>query len=153
MKAVVKQDIIVHITERGDTEIGKLPKGVGLERLRWDGTKVVDLADLDEIWVEHKNGAFILHAVEVPGSQLVKMHYRDRKRLTMDKGKIRLLTDEELQEKREREQALATIKKLSAETDHTKVDEEVDSIFPQFTKEQRAFLKKLYKAVVAQAKL
>jgi len=97
MKAVLENDIIVHITERGDTEIGQIPKGVGLERLRWDGKKVVDLADLDQIWVEERNGVFILHAVEVPGAQKVSMTYADRKKLTRDADLIRLKSVNEIE--------------------------------------------------------
>lgn len=96
MKAILEKDIIIHITERGDIEIGKLPRGVGLERLRWDGEKIVDLADLDQIWVEEKNGVFILHAIEVPNAQKVIMTYADRKRLVKDAGLIRLKTQEEM---------------------------------------------------------
>lgn len=97
MKAILKNDIIIHVTERGDTEIGKLPKGVGLERLRWDGERVVDLADLAQIWVEERNGAFVLHAVEVQNAQKVTMTYADRKRLVQDAGLIRLKTKEEIE--------------------------------------------------------
>ncbi|MBW2024363.1 MAG: hypothetical protein JRH08_00750 [Deltaproteobacteria bacterium] len=113
MRAVVDQDLIIHITERGDTEIGRLPKGVGLERLRWDGSKIVDLADLDKIWVECRNGVFILHAVEVPGSQLVKMKYADRKRLTKDGDKIRLKTAAEIEAEAKEEELKAKLSKLS----------------------------------------
>ena len=51
MKANLKEDIIVMLTENGSTEIGPLPKNVGLERLRFNGQRVVDLFDLtDGIW-------------------------------------------------------------------------------------------------------
>jgi len=113
MRAVLENDIIVHITERGDTEIGQIPKGVGLERLRWDGKKVVDLADLDQIWVEERNGVFILHAIEVPGTQKVSMTYADRKKLTRDADLIRLKSTNEI-EADGREQELKS--KISALT-------------------------------------
>jgi len=91
----------VHITERGDTEIGNIPKRlkrVGLERLRFDGRKVVDLAELSKIWVEPlSDGGFLLHAVEVPNSQLVDMQYDQRRLLTVDNGAIRVKTAAELQ--------------------------------------------------------
>ena len=41
MKAFVQDDLIISITEEGNTEIGSMPKGVGLERLRFDGEKVI----------------------------------------------------------------------------------------------------------------
>jgi len=156
MKAVVSQDIIVHITERGDTEIGKLPKGIGLERLRWDGSKVVDLAGLDEIWVECKNGAFILHAIEVPGSQLVRMTYKDRKRLTIEDGKIRLLTTGEIAEKQAEEKGKATdlrnlkhdFGQMIKNMDYSKVDKHIDNAFFNLTMAQKASLKWLYKTVL-----
>ena len=64
MRATVNQDVIVHVTPHGIAEIGNLPTGVGLERLRFDGKKIVDLASLDEIWVEPvPGGGTILHAI------------------------------------------------------------------------------------------
>jgi len=160
MKAIVDKDIIVHITERGDTEIGRLPRGVGLERLRWDGSKVVDLADLDEIWVEYKNGAFILHAIEVPRSQLVKMTYKDRKRLTVEDGKIRLLTAEEMAAKQTEEKDKAAdlrnlkhdFEQMTKNMDYSKLDKHIDNVFFNLTLTQKASLKWLYKTVLYLAK-
>lgn len=111
MKAVVREDIIVYLTEKGDTEIGEIPKGVGLERLRWDGEKVVDLAGLNQIWVREVNGVFELHAVKVNNSVLVDMAYADRKRLKVVPGNgIHVLTTEEISELKEKER----VKKLRA---------------------------------------
>jgi len=160
MKAIVDKDIIVHITERGDTEIGHLPRGIGLERLRWDGSKVVDLADLDKIWVEHKNEAFILHAIEVPGSQLVKMTYKDRKRLTVEDGKIRLLTAEEMAAKQAKEKDKAAdlrnlkhdFEQMTKNMDYSKLDKHIDNAFFNLTPTQKASLKWLYKTVLYLAK-
>jgi len=103
MKAFLKEDIILHITANGDTEIGDLVPKVGLERQRFDGTEMVDLINLDEMWVRHKGGdAFELHAVQVPNSQLVQMNYLDRKWLTKDDdGIIRVLTPLEREAKLE----------------------------------------------------
>lgn len=102
MKAVLDRDIILWITERGDTEIGSIPKGVGPERLRFNGTNVVDLADLSSIWVKHLGAnSFELHAIEVPGSQKVTMTYQDRKNLVMDNGTIRLKTVTEITAEKE----------------------------------------------------
>jgi len=100
MKAILDRDIIISITIKGDTEIGTIPaekKGVGLERLRFDGEKIVDLADLAELWVEAVAPNFVVfHAIEVPGSQKVTMTYQDRTRLTVDSGIIRLKTPAEI---------------------------------------------------------
>ena len=96
MKAILNHDIIIHITQKGDTEIGIIPpekKGIGLERLRFDGNKIVDLADLTEIWVEAVAPEFfVCHAIEVPESQKVAMTYQDRKKLIMENGDIRVKT-------------------------------------------------------------
>jgi len=97
MKAIIDRDIITYITPRGSIEIGSLPKGIGLERLRWDGEKIIDLADLESIWVGHD---LTLHAIEVPGSRLIEMNYRDRKRLINDAGSIRLKTIDDLESER-----------------------------------------------------
>lgn len=96
MKAVIDRDIVVAL-HAGDTEIGPLPPGVGIERLRWDGERLVDIGELSEIWVEHHAGGFRLHAVEVPGATLVPMTYRQRRRLTLNSGHPRLLTAEEIE--------------------------------------------------------
>jgi len=111
MRATLDKDIIVKIG--GPTEIGRLPKGVGLERLRFDGKKIIDLATLDEIWVEEKNGVFILHAIEVPGSQLVRMRYADRRKLVKDGNKIRLKTAEEIEAEAKEEELKAKLSRLS----------------------------------------
>jgi hypothetical protein len=95
MKATVDQDIIIRIGI-GDTEITAIPKGVGLERLRWDGYQVIDLMTLDTIWVEDVGGVFILHCIEVPAAQAVVMTYPDRKNLINDAGTYRLKTAQEL---------------------------------------------------------
>jgi hypothetical protein len=96
LKAILDQDKIVRITEDGDIEIGTMPKNVGIERLRFDGEKVVDLADLNEFWVVPINSGFDLHCIEVPNSQLVEMNYADRKYLRLNNSVIRLKTPEEV---------------------------------------------------------
>lgn len=99
MNAILDTDIIVGwaVGQEG-TEVGQPPKGVGLERLRFDGRLILDLMDLSEMWVEPvSGGGFVLHALEVPGSQLVKMSYADRRNLVMESGVIRVLTAAEIQ--------------------------------------------------------
>ena len=107
MRAVLDRDIIVHVTPQGDIEIGSIPPGVGLERLRFDGERLVDLAELSEIWVEPvPGGGHVLHAVEVPGSQLVTMRYADRKNLISENGTIRIKATQEVQAEKAAQQNL-----------------------------------------------
>jgi len=101
MKAILDRDIIVSLTPKGNIEIGTIPpekRGViGLERLRFDGTKIVDLADLSEFWVEAvAPDFFVLHCIKVPGSQQVVMTYQDRIHLMIENGLIRLKTPLEI---------------------------------------------------------
>lgn len=98
MKAILEHDHIRSVCVTDGLEIGDLPPGVGLERLRFDGQKVVDLAELKRIWVRDLGGgAYSLHAVELPSTQAVEMTYADRRRLTTtEQGIIRLLTQDEL---------------------------------------------------------
>jgi len=96
LKAFLDNDIIINITDRGDTEIGSLPVGIGMERLRFDGERVVDLADLNEFWVVPVGRGFELHCIEVPNSQLVQMNYADRKHLRNNGNAIRLKTIQEI---------------------------------------------------------
>lgn len=95
MKATLRADIIA-ATTHGDTEIGRLPAGVGIERLRWDGTQLIDLAEATTIHVRHLSGShYELHCIPVPNSQPVAMTWADRRKLTIVSGTIRLKTAEE----------------------------------------------------------
>ena len=94
MKVILDQDRIINFSDAG-IEIGTIPLGIDIRRLRWTGASLIDLNDLTEIWVEYKGGAFILHAIEVPGSQLVTMTYANRKDLKLDVNTIRLKTSDE----------------------------------------------------------
>lgn len=99
MKAILNEDMIVYIVERGNVEIGLIPKDVGLERLRFDGQKVIDLVTLSEMWVRIIGpGAFELHVIKVFASQLVTMGYGDRKNLTVENGIIRVKTSQEIKQ-------------------------------------------------------
>ena len=122
MRAILNNDIIVTLTMSATegTEIGSLPKGVGLERLRFDGTQVIDLISLTAIWVKHIGGtAFELHCVDIghyettyddegepDGTvfigtcQLVTMAYANRHVLTNENGIYRLKTLDELEAER-----------------------------------------------------
>jgi hypothetical protein len=96
MKATLREDIVVSVG-RGEVEIGPLPAGVGVERLRWDGGQLVDLATVELIHVRHLGGThFELHAVAVAGSQPVAMSYLNRRHLTVAEGIIRLKTQAEI---------------------------------------------------------
>lgn len=111
MLATVDRDIIT-VLGRGPVEIGDdFPRNVGLERLRWDGEKVVDLARLEGFWVENLMGMFLLHCVELPNTYFVTMRYADRKALTLNGGHPRLSTPEE----QANQQALAAIKAAKEE--------------------------------------
>lgn len=98
MKVIIhNHDRIKKISSTVGTEVGSLPKGVGLERIRWTGSKIVDLVELSSIWVERKNGAFVLHAIKIPYSQLVQMEYKDRKKLCIEDGIFKIKSDEQIQ--------------------------------------------------------
>jgi len=160
MKAILKDDIIIRITERGTTEIGTLPKGIGLERLRFNGTQIVDLADLSSIWIENQGGVFILHAIEVEESQQVEMTYNDRKRLMNANDGIRLRTLEEMDAQEAKEIAFsedmhslkADLIAMVEDLTYAKINKHIDSTFATLTEGQRQSLKKLYKVVLFLAK-
>ena len=98
MRAILNNDIIVQLTmsENEGVEIGDIPKDVGIERLRFDGVQVVDLADLSAFWVESVLGGFVLHCIEIPNSQYIEMSYADRKYLVYNSDTLRLKTQEEI---------------------------------------------------------
>jgi len=99
MLAILDNDIIIKLSIADGTEIGSLPSGVGLERLRFDGQDIIDLATLTSIWVcEPVFGFYELHVVPLPNSQLVAMTYSDRNRLITEVGIIRVKTIFEIDE-------------------------------------------------------
>jgi hypothetical protein len=97
-RAILKNDKIVRLTVDPDlgVEIGLLPKGVGWERLRWNGSELIDLADLTTFFVHR--GTFSLHATEQTNTEEVQMVYTDRLNLIKDPDTklIRVKTTEEL---------------------------------------------------------
>ncbi|MFA5436150.1 MAG: hypothetical protein WC372_08955 [Candidatus Neomarinimicrobiota bacterium] len=87
MRAILDGDRIVKLCIEGGVEIGKPPKGVGLERLRWDGKKLVDLATLTNLWVTiGKGGVPQLHASKLPGAIKVDASYKDRRKIRVENG-------------------------------------------------------------------
>ncbi|MHC4159728.1 MAG: hypothetical protein ACYSSO_11700 [Planctomycetota bacterium] len=98
MRAILNNDIIVSLVmnDTAGVEIGDIPKDIGIERLRFDGVQVVDLADLSAFWVESVLGGFVLHCIQVPSSQYIEMSYPDRKYLISNDGSLRLKTQEEI---------------------------------------------------------
>ncbi len=96
MKALLNNDIIVSVSNNGPDEIGALPKGIGLERLRFDGVQVIDLMTLSQIWVEYRDRSFYLHVVDIGNCQLVTMTYPLRNTLMVENGIFRLKTTAEL---------------------------------------------------------
>ena len=98
MRAIINGDIIVKVitSEINGINIGDIPKGVGLERLRWDGKEIVDLSELSTIYVEDINGVNILHCKNTGNCQKIEMKYNERKRLIKKNGVIKVKTDEEI---------------------------------------------------------
>lgn len=95
MQATIDRDLIV-VLGRGPVAIpDDYPRNVGLERLRWNGSAVVDLATLSGFWVEHKNGLFVLHCLSVPNATFIEMPYAARKLLYFD-GEIKVRTSEQV---------------------------------------------------------
>ena len=114
MKAILKEDTIIQLTIDRGVEVGNIPTGVSLERLRWDGSKLIDLMKLRTIHVRQlAENAFELHAVPVAGSRPVAMSYKDRKRLRAnEQGIIYIAPDEQLVEEKQTEQLKAAEVKL-----------------------------------------
>ena len=104
MRAILhNHDMIARVCGPDEgVEVGDKPAGVGLERLRFDGSQLVDIATLSEFYVVRRDGSWELHAIEVPGSQLVQMSHKQKWRLVNDGGTYRLKTDDELLEEAKR---------------------------------------------------
>jgi hypothetical protein len=98
MRAILNNDMIVSLVmnETDGTEIGNIPKDIGLERLRFNGTELLDLAELSAFWVESVLGGFVLHCIQIPNAEYIEMAYADRKYLVYNSGTLRLKTQEEI---------------------------------------------------------
>lgn len=95
MLATINGDRIIALG-RGPVKIpDDYPRNVGWERLRWDGKKIIDLADMPGFWVEFKAGAFVLHCIKLPATTYIEMAYAQRKNLYFD-GAIKLKTTEQI---------------------------------------------------------
>lgn len=95
MKAIIKEDRIIKISEKGSgIEIGRIPRDVGLDQMRWTGSKLINLANLKQMYVEP--GTHILHVIPIPGSQLISMNWSDRRHLIDDAGIVRVKTAGEI---------------------------------------------------------
>lgn len=144
----------------GETEVGPIPNNVGLERLRWNGTSVVDLANLSAMYVRYEAGMFTLHAVKVHNSQLVLMRYGDRKRLRIVDGVIGLYTTEEWDALKIAESAdivdnnslKQDLVQFVKDLTYSKIDTHINNVFGALTTAQKESLKKLYKCVLYLAK-
>lgn len=162
MRAIVEGDIIRSFVLNGGIEVGDSPgKTAGIERLRYDGNKIVDMADVDGMWVEYRNGGFVLHAVSNCGGQFISMRYSDRKRLTLDTdGTIRLLSQAEYDQKVldegleqiENVTLISEIKTFVKNLSFNKIDNHIETVFGGLSNDQKDSLKKLYKAVLILAK-
>lgn len=102
-RVILNGDRIKKITadDKLGVEVGELPKGVGLERLRWDGEKIVDLAELEEMYVNPQTKT--LHVVQQRNTQRVQMSYNERFYLTNDNGTLRVKTPYERDEEQRSE--------------------------------------------------
>jgi hypothetical protein len=133
MKAILNEDIILQFSQTPvAVEVGRVPKGVGMERLRFNGHRVVDLMDLAVIYVRPIGPSFELHAVQVLGSQAVNMSYTDRGRLFKEKnGMIRILNEDE-QDARKIQELLSQLKARHRSSLKSKVSDEKDMLADAF---------------------
>lgn len=97
MKAIINKGRLLSLTLSDDgVEVGNIPKGVGLERLYWDGETLFDLYKLSSFWVDKDRN---LYPDKDFGRQLVYMNYNERKNLTKDKDNMWVIKSEEEKQK------------------------------------------------------
>lgn len=161
MRATLDRDIILKVGLQVGVEIGRLIPGVPLTQQRFDGTKVVDLATFNQMWIARVNGVFSFHAIQVPGSQLVNMTWADRKRVVEDPpGTFRVLSQAEWDQKQaedatdvQHNRALrGEMISLIQNTSFADLQSKVDTIFADHTPAQRTFLLQLARIVLYKAK-
>ncbi|MHA2086071.1 MAG: hypothetical protein ACXABD_20190 [Candidatus Thorarchaeota archaeon] len=166
MRVILKEDVIVKVlrpkSELG-IEVGEPPFGspIDFTRLRYDGEKLVDLYNLDEMYVRMgPSGQWSLHCIEVPGSQLVTMRFWQKKNLIDDSGTYRVRTDEEIEEHQAAKKALTLdnrrlrgqLKDMVKTMTFDKIDTNIDTVFGNLNTAQKNSLKKLYKVTLLLAK-
>lgn len=161
MRAIIDHfDHIVRLTITGGTNIGPVPPGIGLERLRWNGSALVDLMILDPIHVRRSEGRWFLHSIPVPGSQPVSMRWDQRKRLIEDAGTFRILTDQEFADRRQAEETdvqdnqnlREQLTNLVLTTSFTDLEDRINTIWADHTPTQRTFLLQMARIVLYMAK-
>ena len=91
MKAILNNDIILKFTINGGIDVGEYKDKKILSELRFDGNKIVNLNDLDILWIEDK-GKFVFHCKDIGNCVAVKMKYSDRNNLVLRKGKYKILS-------------------------------------------------------------
>jgi len=88
--------LIIKLSLTEGIEIGNIPNNVAIDRLRWDGSKIVDLAVATIIYVRYLGDNFFeLHAIPQPSTQSLPMNYKQRKDLRFNDvtGVIYLASD------------------------------------------------------------
>lgn len=145
---IFDHDRIAAIVLKGGVDVGPIPRGKSLDQLRWDGEQLVDLAELDAIWVVQANGVYTLHAIEVPGSQLVAMTYAQRRELTTDPdGAIRVEPEAERLERELAETYIEMTRRIT-----NAADKALDDYLVEYGEVERAtFGKQLEEARALQA--
>ena len=161
MRATIDNfDHISKFMVKGGVDVGLIPGAVGLDRLRWTGSALVDLNDLTAIHVRRFDGRWWLHSIPVPGSQLVTMIWAERKRIIDDAGTFRVLSQTEWDAKVAAEAAdvsdnqglKAQLTDLIENTSYADLQTKVNNIFGDHTGAQRMFLLQLSRVVLYLAK-
>jgi len=132
MKAIIDKDKIVKLSFDSGTEVGDLPSGVGLERLRWDGDHLIDISSENSLapsafYVEKLGSGFELHIVPSSAAdwQVVNLDYTQRNLLVDDDGVFRLMTPTEVYQENQ-EEVLTNLKVKSEYAIETQIDYTLD---------------------------
>ncbi len=112
MRAILKEDLIIRLSLTEGIEIGNIPNNVAIDRLRWDGSKIVDLAIATVIYVRHLGDNFFeLHAIPQLNTQWLPMNYKQRKDLRYNSTTDTIyLASEEVKADEENEKEIEAIK-------------------------------------------
>jgi hypothetical protein len=112
------------------------------------------------MYVRYEDNQWVLHCIEVPGSQLVTMKFWEKKWLIDDSGTYRPMTGEEIDQYKaagkadrlENRELRASAKELVNSLTYSDIDTHIDNVFGSLNTAQKNSLKKLYKAVLFLAK-
>jgi hypothetical protein len=108
MRYQIEGDLLIRPDHNGE-EVGTISRTVPMNRVRWNGKRLVDIARIRGFWVDKKK---VLHVFDVGDCTYIDMTYQQRKNLIIKDGVPRLKTSEELATEKQKSKSMLTTAKV-----------------------------------------